>query len=101
MVSRRKDTLTFTSDRARSSLVVVSNIDTAPTETVLADERMSPISFSWRPDGQELAFYRRDYSAGASLNVVSLNGGQINRRLVNVKAQPRGPAWLKARVGRS
>jgi len=78
-----------------SALVALSNVRSAPTETILADERMSPVSFSWRPDGQELAFYRRDFTAGTTLNVVSAGGGVIKRRLSNVQVQPRGPAWLK------
>lgn len=89
-------TLAFIRLGARgNALVAISNVDSAPTETILADERMSPVSFSWRPDGQALAFYRRDYSAGTSLNVVSLAGGSIQRRLGNVQVQPHGPAWIK------
>ncbi|MEC8024630.1 MAG: hypothetical protein VX223_11890 [Myxococcota bacterium] len=84
--------------RRGQELIVLSDLDESPKTTVVADERLSPVSFNWRPDGKELAFYRRDFSAGTSLYVVEPGGGTARRRLTNVQVQPRGPAWLPGRV---
>lgn len=77
-------------------LIVLTGVqgDGSAAERVAADEREGALWPSWRPDGQELAFYGRDWSVGTALYRVNPQGGGASKILSDVVPQAGGPAWL-------
>ena len=66
----------------------------AGSERTLSDERDGVLSFSWRPDGEQLAFFGRDWNVGVGLFRVDRTLGAAQRVLTDVQPQQGGPAWI-------
>ncbi|MFT5432034.1 MAG: dipeptidyl aminopeptidase/acylaminoacyl peptidase [Myxococcota bacterium] len=61
----------------------------------VTDERIGPMSPSWRPDGKEIAFYARNWSSATMLYVATPGIGAPSQRISNVVPQASGPQWLQ------